>query len=242
MKAFFTSLVVSCALFACPAPLAAAPFALYGISRSDYTARDELSGTLATKQAAGPWVWAGFQAPALAGWDERAIYAYEYVLGPGNPEGNNVFSQPISSKNLITAHDEQGKVIGNLEFSGQGTIFADLDSAHAIVDPVGGAILYRVGGPGGLPGRIETALVTAATGIFDGPASIGQELELRISGYSVKDLIPGMPLQDNLFAAPVHVFFSEFAVVSVPEPSGLVLALGAAALGMVSRVTRRRDR
>lgn len=242
MTSFLTSFVVNCALFACAAPLAAAPFALYGISRSDYTAPDELSGTLATKPAAGPWVWADFQAPALAGWDERATYAYEYVLGPGNPEGNNVFSQPISSKSRITAHDDQGKETGSLEFSGQGTIFADLDAAHAIVDPFGGAILYRVGGPGGLPGSIENALVTAATGVFDGPASIGQELELRISGYSVKDLIPGMPLQDNLFAAPLHTFFSEFAIVSVPEPNGLALALAAAALGLVSRVIRRRGR
>jgi hypothetical protein len=230
MKSPITLFTVFCLLLSA-APAAAAPFALYGLSRLDYAAADDLSGALKAWQEPGPWVWGDFKSPTLTGWDERATYAYTYVLGAGVPEGSNVFSQPISSHSLITAHDDQGKAIGTLEFDGQGTIFADLDAAHAIVDPAGGAILYGVGGPGGLPGPIETAHVTAATGVFEGQVSLGEELQLHISGYAVKDLIPGMPLQDNIFAAPSHTFFSEFAVVSVPEPSGLALA-GAAGLAL----------
>jgi hypothetical protein len=242
MKSFNLSTVAILALLACATPVGAAPFALYGLSRLDYAAPDDLSGALKAWQEPGPWVWGDFKAPALAGWDERATYAYTYVLGAGVPEGNNVFSQSISSHSVITAYDDQHKAIGTLEFDGQGKIYADLEAAHAIVDPIGGAILYGVGGPGGLPGASETGHVLDATGVFAGQVSLGQEIQLHISGYSVKDLIPGMPLQDNIFAAPSHTFFSEFTVVSVPEPSGLVLALGAAALGLVFRVTRRRGR
>jgi hypothetical protein len=243
MKSCLNIALVVSALLACAAPAAAAPFALYGISRTYDVNADVTVGTLATQPAPGPWVWGDFKAPPLVGWDERATFAYSWTAGAGNPEGNNVFSQPLSSKAVITAHDDQSKVIGTLELDGQGTLYADLDAAHAIVDPVGGAILYRVGGVGGLPGKIETALITSATGVFANQVSLGQEVQYHISGYSIKDLIPGMPLQDNLFAAPWHGFFSEFALVSVPEPSGLALAAlaGIAALAAVRR-SRRRSR
>jgi hypothetical protein len=58
-------------------------------------------------------------------------------------------------------------------------------------------------------------------------------MELHISGYSPRDLIPGMSLQDNILAGRLHGFLSEFVVTNVPEPGGIgPVLLGAASLGL----------
>lgn len=74
-------------------------------------------------------------------------------------------------------------------------------------------MLLRAGGVGGLPGLLETEVVTKSTGVFQNQVAVNDQLQLHISGYAPRNLIPGMPLQDNIFNSRVHGFLSEFAIV-----------------------------
>jgi hypothetical protein len=224
-------------LLTLPCHAVAAPFAVYGISQNEIDSPN--TGSLATRYVPGPFVWRDFGLPPLEGWDERVTLEYNYVVGEFTLDADNVISSPITSHSLITAHDDLGNPIGELEIEGQGTYYINLDAADAIVDEIGGLILLRAGGEGALPGLLETNVVTRSTGVFQDQVSVNDRLATHISGYSPRDLIPGMPLQDNIFNARLHGFLSEFAIVSIPEPSGGVLGL-LAATGAGLGVRRRR--
>jgi len=150
-----------------------------------------------------------------------------------------VFSQPIVSQNKITARDNVGQSLGQIEFQGVGTFIYELGAERALVDEGGDAILSRSGVTVD-PNSFETATITSVSGVYEPMIDVGDVWRTEYSGYSVRWLTPGVSLQDNMFT-PVQDYFSEFRISGsyVPEPSGLALAALTTLVGCAVGAVRR---
>lgn len=197
----------------------------------------------------GPYPWTSDPAladkqletlPPLPGWDPNVVWDYQFEM-PGpfvtGPEG--VLSGPFFSHSTITAHADDGSVLGTLVLEGQGSIAVDLRPDNAVVDETSGLILRKYWNTvTGFDEPAETYTLVEGTGIYENLRPVGPWVSYG-AGNSLLWRNPNISLEENLDQAFIFGASSPFVTTGVyemvPEPSSLALLILAAGVWCISR-------
>jgi len=145
----------------------------------------------------GPWTWLDSTDQHLLDPNVSAVLDLR-TTAAADISADLVATLPIAGTLTLTAHDEHfpDVTIGTMVLSGAGINVIDINASRVIVDEDSGMFLA----PFHPPGPKVTLRLDEATGVF---AYIDQagDWELSIAGSYAIPLIPGLELQDNIFAA-----------------------------------------
>ncbi len=234
MRRFMVNLLLVLSGAATAAASEPMPFTDYGSGSTDVLSAGAAKWRLNWGQ--GPWVWFPSPHPALLSSSVVAI-ADLHTTAPATISPDLIATLPIAGILTLTAQEagNDANIIGTMALTGVGVNVIDINAARVFADEATGEFMAPFGKPLH-PDEPEMLLtLNEATGIFAGIGqAAGSPWEWHMAGWYAAPLVPGLGLQENIFAVlgghyPLIGGLMEGVITGqyVPEPlTATLLILG----------------